>query len=83
MSYWSRKTQQRQMYRSQVLGAEDYNMSRLARKVLVGLAGYLNYRRCKEIMASNAEIHRVNKLQDRALRGLIWYLCQRKEKVRK
>ena len=71
------------MYRSQVLGADDYNTNRLMRRGLQAFVNYYGLRRNKELMMENAEIHHVWKLQDRALRGLIWYLCQRKEKARK
>ena len=50
------------MYRSQVLGADDYNTSRLLRRGLQALADYLGYRRNKELMAENAEIHHTAKL---------------------
>ena len=47
------------MYRSQVLGADDYNTNRLMRRGLQAFANYLGQRRNKELMMENAEIHHV------------------------
>ena len=83
LAFWNQRTQQRQLYKNKVLGAEDFNERRLQRKGLVTLIRYVWYRRDKQSAIANAELFQVRKLQDRALRGMIWHMVTRREKVRK
>ena len=56
LAFWSRKTQQRQLYKNRVLGAEDFNIRRLQRMGLEALARYLSYRRGRQAALENAEM---------------------------
>ena len=50
---------------------------------MVTLIRYVCYKCDKQSAITNAELFHVRKLQDRALRGLIWYMVNRREKARK
>ena len=54
LAFWNRKTQQRQLYKNRILGAEDFNIRRLQRAGLEALIRYLGYKRDKQNTNENA-----------------------------